>query len=271
VDGVKGRRVGSLRVARVLLIGVAIVAAGVMLSKDRDNAFAAHTSVFYTFSTSSPAQVTSVTTFPGNQPVLLHVWAANVDDPQGLGAFQVILRYDPAFMQVGMIEESTDWLDNTGRTPSCPVDDIGPVPGDPVLWQARAICATITNPPPYGPLGSGKIAEFTILPGPSYGVTPLTNLTVLTDPGQIVPGDPPTVLDPQVIPANEITAQIRTARCGDFNNDDAVSGLDFFGLLGKFGLVEPMPGWDDIFDMNDDGAISGQDFFILLGMFGAVC
>ena len=258
-----------LGATRITLIAAVIAVTGAVIASDREQASAAHTQVFYTVSTTTPSAVTNVTTMPGSGPITLNVWASNVHDAQGIGAFEVVLRYNPAFMQMGSILESTDWLDNTGRTPSCLAPVIEPVPGDPVLWRAKAVCFTITNPPPYGPLGSGKIAQFSILPGTTYGVTQLTNLTVLTDPGQVIP--PNQVIDPQVIPAAEISANVRTARCGDFNNDNAISGLDFFQLLGKFGTTMGGPGWNAIYDLDVNNAVSGTDFFIELGAFGSSC
>jgi hypothetical protein len=258
---------------KLLLIAAIVAVTGTIVAQDHDEAFAAHTSVFYTVTTSSPAATTSVVTFPGAPPKTLHVWASNVDDAQGLGAFEVILRYNPAFMGVGTINHSSAWLDDTNRTPSCLAPSIGPVPGDPILWQAKAVCFTITQPPPYGPLGSGKIAEFTILPGASYGITSLTNLTVLTDPGQVIP--PNTVINPQVIPTNEISAQVRTAKCADVNpypnGNGSVSASDFFAVLSKFGTVQGGAGWDQMFDLDANNAVASADVFIALAQFGFAC
>jgi hypothetical protein len=204
-----------------------------------------------------------------------------VDDPHGLGAYSVTVRYNPASMTVGFIEKYTAWLDDTGRSPICQPDVIEPVPGDPVLWQARVECFTITQPPPYGVMGSGKIAEFTVLPGStvSAAFTPMSNLTVLTDPGSIQPNPAPPppdiVVEPQIIPTNEISPTVRTVKCADVNpppnGNGTVSASDFFAVLAKFGTVLGGPGWDPIFDLDANNAVASGDVFIALGQFGAAC
>jgi hypothetical protein len=59
----------------------------------------------------------------------------------------------------------------------------------------------------------------------------------------------------------------------DFNNDRAVSGLDFNMVLAQFGKTPASPDWNTArrFDLNADNGVSGSDFFIVLGLFGQTC
>lgn len=60
-------------------------------------------------------------------------------------------------------------------------------------------------------------------------------------------------------------------QCYDANEDDSVSGLDFFEVMSYLGTQKG----DWLFcrecDFNDDDAVSGLDFFAVIGQFGLDC
>ena len=65
--------------------------------------------------------------------------------------------------------------------------------------------------------------------------------------------------------------------CGDFNGDGAVSGLDFFAILGHFGeqYTDPLAPTYNLdakdYDLDDDGIISGLDNFMVNSQSGVYC
>ncbi len=283
----KGIIRGAVHTARLWLIVAAVVAAGVVLAEDRGTVLASHTKVYFTTTSSgNPTQLATLTVFPGSPTQTLYVWAKDVDhDPQGLGAFEVDIRYDPNVLRITSITKSTAWLTSTGRTPLCYTEVVGPVPGDPNgWWQAKAQCATL-NPTPAGPgwngtNDSGLLATFVVGPGPQpqnpplpveYGAIAVADDGQLLDTGQVINQ---TVIEPQQIVASWPTLTAIHAKCGDFNSNGAVSATDIFLLFNKFGTVAgppPSAGWDPKYDLNANGAVSAPDIFIELTEFGVSC
>ncbi len=57
----------------------------------------------------------------------------------------------------------------------------------------------------------------------------------------------------------------------DLNNDGAVSGLDIFIIIDKFGTQEGIAGYSSRYDMTADGAVAGEDIFRIIDFFGETC
>jgi len=80
---------------------------------------------------------------------------ATVDNVSDLGAYELTLSFDPAFLQVADVENGP-FLGSGGRAPSC------------LGWEVdgasvRTVCLTL-GPEPDGASGSGVLATFTFLP-----------------------------------------------------------------------------------------------------------
>lgn len=265
----------DMRWARgLLLVSAALAAVMLLLAQDSRPASAVNTRVYFTYSTTNPSPQSNIILNPDGAPVTLYVWAENITDPQGLASFSVDVIYDPDLMSVPNVSFSDTFLESTGRQAMCTTLPAQPVPGDPDHYYVNAACASIVTNPPAPPVqGSGLLATLTVVPGSDYGMAALTNDSFMMDAGYIIPPD--TVVNPEQIAATVISATAQIAKCGDVapppNGDGAVSGLDFFSLLTKFGTSQGLPGWDERYDLNGDGAVAGVDFFILLGQFGALC
>jgi hypothetical protein len=73
--------------------------------------------------------------------------------------------------------------------------------------------------------------------------------------------------------ANPGTVDAPLISCANVTGDNAgaVSGLDFFAVLGKFGTTFPNAGFSYLYDLNADNSVAGSDFFAVLGDFGVTC
>jgi len=110
--------------------------------------------------------------------ITVDIWAQDVSDPAGygLGAFEVDLTFPSNVEMIGMTYY-WQWLSSTGRYPDCyPATETWPGSG---TWQVS--CATENNPGygqpswyPPGPLGSGRIAQVTLLPPAGLGLATIS-------------------------------------------------------------------------------------------------
>jgi hypothetical protein len=73
--------------------------------------------------------------------------------------------------------------------------------------------------------------------------------------------------------SNPATVSAPLISCANVTGDEAgaVSGLDFFAVLGKFGATYPALNFSILYDLDANNAVTGADFFVTLGDFGQTC
>jgi len=159
--------------------------------------------------------------------VAISIYANNVTDTMGLGAFQVYITLPPGLELIKMTAQTT-WLTSTGRSLwGC--DSFHDE--NTRTWQVS--CST-TGTTPLGPKGSGLIAKVILLPSHDVG------LRTISLAGQLVN------ISSTVIPATSQDFKIKVLECPDANLDTWVDS-------GDLGLIE--------MNMGDRGVDSGATLF----------
>src|SRR3990170_4983189 len=131
-------------------------------------ASADHTELFFSTSNTTPTRTGLLLLLPG-EPVDVHVWAHNVDDPEGMAAFDLGVSVDPQLLSIDSMLLGP-FLGSTGRTVFC-LPMLSPGPDGP---QARLSCNTVGRSPPNGPQGSGVLATLALRPKLALGRSALT-------------------------------------------------------------------------------------------------
>jgi len=139
--------------------------------------------------------------------VTISIYANEVTDSWGLGAFQLYMTLPPAVELIKMTGQTT-WLGSTGRDVWCD----GPFPyGD--SWQIT--CYTMGDWEdgryPIGVKGSGLIAKVTLLPSQDLGLKTVNLAAQLTNTAGAV------------IPATVQNFSIRVLECPDTNLDGVIN------------------------------------------------
>jgi hypothetical protein len=159
--------------------------------------------------------------------VSVSIYANNVTDTKGLGAFQVYMTLPPGLELIKMTSQST-WLTSTGRSlggcDSFHAENTR-------TWQVS--CST-TGATPLGPKGSGLIAKVTLLPSEDVGLRTVSLGAQLAN------------ISGTVIPATSQNFKLRVLECPDAN-------LDTYVDSGDFGLIAVT--------MGDRGVDSGATLF----------
>jgi len=268
------------RIARLaLMAGLVAMAAIAVVAQDSHPARAVNTRIVISASPLGPSPEVSMLLFlPGDAPVQLYVWAADVTDPHGVGDYGVEFRYQPWLTGIqDFTIPSSNWIASTGRSATC-------VPNPPAIlpdWQpgiGRAYfgCSTIGGAPPDGPQGNGYLSSFKVYPGastpqnPIINVTTMTNLSYLQNPG-LTAGNIP----PADIPATKQDITVTLTRCADFTGTNGPDGtINIFDILyeaTKFGLNTSSPSWNPVYDMDANGYVTIFDILIVGREFGRNC
>lgn len=268
------------RLAKAWLFASALLLATLALAQDSRPASADHTDIFFTLSDSDPTPLTSITLIINDlRPPTLYVWARNVHAKGGVGAFEIDIHYMSGLVTMNSFTlEDPMWLASTGRSVFCP----GPPVIDPNLGTgggvAHVSCNTLSGPD--GPQGSGILVSLELKAGVVLAETKLVlddDRTFLVDTGQITVNDqgtPTAARGPEVIPTTKLSLQIVIVRCGDVNDDNAVTIDDIFLVAAQFGMtLDPnnIKKWDPVYDMNVDNAITIDDIFLNAAQFGREC
>ena len=272
---------GSIQtVSKAMLCVAAALAIALVLAEDSRPAVASHTDIFFTQSLTSPSPMTSFMLLANDPtPRTFYIYARNVDDPEGLGAFEVNVNYVSWLVAVNAIAHDSTWLGSTGRTVACNPPTIEPNV-ETGAGHATIVCNTIGAPPPFGPpnggtAASGLLGTITIKAGAVPAITQLIldpNRTILVDTGRIQGGE---LISPAVIPTTKRSLQLVMTDCGDVypkpNRDGFVTISDVFAIAGRFGMTSTHPNWNPTYDLNDDGSVSLADVFAVAAQFGLHC
>jgi hypothetical protein len=233
-----------------------------------------HTKIILSRSSTSPDPVTTLIIPRNGSPVDLYVWAVNVHNSSGASAFDVRFEFDPALGDISFLEYygppqypgTQSWIGSTNRSPVC-IGAIGPNGGNLADGQAYASCSSFSPPPPYGALGTGKIAHIRFTP-PAQLMTGTLDMrdSFLVD----TPLNP---ADQQQIPAAAPLIYVLVTKCADFNFDGTIDLFnDIFGVAFRFGMTTADPGWDPKYDLDDSGNIDlFNDIFNTAFQFGGSC
>jgi len=276
--GTASRRTRSGWVGVLLVAGAIVAAAFAVAADTRPASAAGGSAIIMSTSSTSPTNLTALTFVRNGPPRTVYIWAKDVKDIYGAGAFQVNFEYDGDLITVTQLTSHDSWLESTGRGATCPAPAwattppyVRAVPNDPDgLWEGLVSCFTIGGTPPFGPhCGnghcSGLLATITVNPGPTIGTTFL-NLAEGSYMVSAVVTDPPTLIN-----ASVGSPVVKVIKCADMNTDGFVTLGDVFDLAGRWGSVPGDPDWAVEGDLNDDGAISLADVFDGAAQFGLAC
>jgi hypothetical protein len=185
------------------------------------------------------------------------VRVANVNNANGLGSFEFTATYDTTVATATVVTLGP-FLGSTGRAVNCTTPTF--VPAGTVNVSCNTLAAS-----PNGPLGSGVLATITFQPAAVPGLMstqsppPLGfSKTHLTD----ITGDVP-------ISHTALVGTFRTAKCGDFDGNGAVTISDILALIQKFGTS--VPPTDPKFDLDGNNIVDVQDLLIEVAEFGRTC
>lgn len=236
--------------------------------------------------------------------------SVNVEVAQvgNLGAFSFTLTFDPGVL-TPVFAVSGPFLGSSGRPLYC-------LPAELAASEATFGCVTLGPPP--GVSGSGLLASVTFTTSCDGGTTALTlseadlgtplgaNIPKQTAGSTILLVDEPCgsaspdsdldgCSDASEVASDPMSGGLRNPLSfWDFfdpNRDRSVSGLDFFGVLGRFNATgdpatdplsgpSPAPAYHAAFDRSavanafsgpPDGTVSGIDFFLILAQFNHDC
>ena len=269
---------GFRRIARIGFFALVIAVAGLVLALDGRPASASHTKIISSLAASDgscaspPSMVTSFVGMQSQAPVTFCVWGKDVDDPEGVGAFELGFTYDSTLVTVQSVQPQTVWLGSTGRVPGC--SGVTTYPG-----FATVGCSTFGMPPflsPFGvgctktgcpqpPVTTGLIGKVTVQPGSSPGLTTLdfASGSFLVDTGRDTGS---TLINPARIPNSVTSVYFRVARCADFSPvDGRVRGPDISYVVNRFGSN------DALADLDENGTIRGPDITIAVLEYGRDC
>ena len=268
------------RAAKVALLVVAAAVLTLMLGQDARPTEAAATTRFALSSSGESFQELSrVILFPNGPSTTVYVWAVNVKDDLGVGAFQVQFKYNSSLISASNLNSNVTWLQLTTRTAQDPclptfsnriVED--PVTGE---GSGQVGCHTMDGgAPPLGPkcptYCSGAVASFTVTPLP---VTPPRNTTLnfavpsgnplypyytwLLDTGMISGG---TVYEPELISSTLPSVPVLIMRCADFDGSGRVDAPnDILKVMFAYQNRSSDPDWDPRHDLNGDGRIDAPN------------
>jgi hypothetical protein len=262
-----------------LAVVVGAVAGMVFLfGRDAAPVKASHTKILVSSSPTEPNMVNGALFIldgdPTNDdPTTYYVWAQDVDDPQGLGAYQVEFNYISWLLSVTSLTvppSQSNWLYSSNRSGPC-------MPMPPEIEEdletgyghGTGGCSTLGPPPPYGPQGSGLLATFSISPGITKKAHPIDFAeTFLIDPGHVQGGG--VYVEPQIIPSQKLPFVVYMTQCADFtgfggNPDGIVSVNDILFVGTKFGQTGPT--WD----MDGNNQVTVPDILIAAREFGRQC
>jgi hypothetical protein len=283
---VKRALLGSIRKAsKVGLFVLVIAIAGLALALDGRPASASHTRIVQSFAApdpqhpgqticpSPPVVVTSVFGMLGGAPVTLCVWAMNVDDPEGVGGFELGVTYNSTLVTVESFFPQTVWLASTGRSVFCAGVSIDPN-AEPGVGFANTACNTINMPPPYGPgcsytgcpqppQSTGLIGKVTVRPSqPGLTTLNFASRSFLVDTGKV---NGATVISPARIPNSVTNVNFRSAACADYTGDNAVRIPDIMKIVQKYGTNDPL------YDLDVNGIVLVPDITIGVQQYGQTC
>jgi hypothetical protein len=267
---VKALGAGLWQLRRVVVVLAVAAVVAVLVGRESRPAYASHTRMLINNTTiGSVALPAGYVLYPGTASTL-HVWAKDVDDPQGAGHFQVDLSYVSWLYSVEAIPPYTTWLGSTGRAVTCSPQVIEPNL-DTGQGHAAISCNTAGPAPPAGPQGSGRLASLTLRGGPVLQTSTLTITSVsnVSDTGELIP--PSTVIEPAPLPLARINLTITVALCGDFDGNGAVTISDILHEGSKFGLHPGLPTWNPKYDMDANNAVAIADILIVARQFGRQC
>lgn len=258
---------GTIRkVGKIWLFAAALVAATFALAQDSRPASASETEILVSRSNVIPVAETVLVLFPDSAPMDLYVWATDVDDPQGVGGYNVEFEYVSWLLSVNSLAADSTWLASTGRSVWCTDPIIDPGSG---IGHGDLSCNTFSPPPPFGPQGRGLLATLTVQAGsvPARTTLDFEDGTFLVNTG--LASNPP--VPPAVIPATVPSVTIIIARCADYDGNGMVTLNDIFAVAYQFGMRSTYPDWDPIYDMDENGVITLDDIFITAFQFGRRC
>jgi hypothetical protein len=241
--------------AGVVLAFLAIaVAATVAVGTDGTAQAGPGTEIYFTpFGRINPEPVIAFLNGPTQK---VDVRVRNVANSNGLGSFEFTFKYNPIAGTATLVEEGA-FLGSTGRATSCTPPEFDTTSFLP-LYGVNVSCNTLAASPD-GPLGSGVLATITFQPAGAPGFSNLEFVkTHLTD----ISGDVP-------IAHTGLVGSLRTAKCGDFDGNTAVTIGDILQLIQKFGTS--VPPTDPKFDLNADNAVNISDLLIEVAQFGRNC
>lgn len=139
--------------------------------------------------------------------VTVDIWAKDVSDPYGVGAFQVQVTL-PENLEMIKFVSQTSWLSSTGRVASCLGSQLGPR-----SWEVH--CSTWGATPP-GPNGSGIIAKLTVVrPASGSASVYLDGSFLLNAPAE-------------TIPTSVQDMSFRVVDCPDVDGNGSVGAIDAF-------------------------------------------
>ena len=262
-------------IAKVGLFALVIAIAGLAVALDGRPASASHTKIIASLSApdpqnpgqttcpSPPVAVTTIVAIESGGPMTLCVWAKDVDDPEGVGAFELGFTYNSTVVTVLSVNPQRVWLGSTGRSAFCSGITIDPNP-ETGAGVASTGCGTINVPPPYGPQGTGLIGKVMVQPGAVHGLTTLNFAaeSFLVDTGRV---SGTTVIDPARIPNSVISVNFRTSACADYNGDGTVRIPDILKIVQKYGTNDP------VYDLDRNGIVLVPDIIIGVLQYGQTC
>jgi hypothetical protein len=205
-------------------------------------------------------------------PIEYEIKVDDVIDPDGLGAFQFDLQFDPSAVAWAAPGNPADargpFLGSTGRAVSC----IGPSLIAPDTIRFR--CATLGSTP-NGPTGGGIVARlnFIQLNQETQGWFDFLGHGEETKATDITGTEIPSELVTFATDSNDVPheGQIAIVSCYDFDGDGIDTILDVAMVAGAFQLTPSDPGWDPRFDLDGDNVITVIDIAKVSAAFGLTC
>jgi hypothetical protein len=243
------------------VLATALAVAAWALADDARPIEANHTKIIVSKSPTNPTEETLLVAPRNGDPIDLYVWAVNVHNSTGASAFDVRFSHDPALGDITFLEwygsgfyscspanTNTCWIGSSGRSPSC-LGAIGPTA---ILddGEAYASCSSFQPPPPYGAVGTGKLAHIQFTPSQSVmsGAIDMSASFLVDTPFDIE--------DYQTIPATTPYLYVTLTKCADFDlNGDIDLFNDILGVAMRFGQNVGDPGWESKYVLDDSGNI----------------
>lgn len=244
--------------------------------------FASHTRVWLNGHWDQPKAITAI----AGKPVTAYVMVSDVDDSDGLAAYEITITYDNRYLTIPDIDQNqiadVGYLDGLGipglwttfimnlfavdfndvRIPICSQGVVSTKQDNPNLSQISFSCATKGQNHP-GATGSGVLAsiKFETTKG-NIGTIPLDiTESILVD----VTGDANPIIHSQT------DGNLIIAKCADLNADGRVNIIDIGMIVAVFGSTPTSPNWNQAADLNGDNYVNVLDISIVVGQFGQQC